>query len=252
MTQLDLSLEANLSARHLSFLETGRSQPSRESLLRLCRILDVPLGERNVMLAAAGLSPSYRRTPFSDPALRQVRRALSFLLERHEPYPAIAVDPGWTVLMANDAYVRFLEWLGDTKLAVAEGRSVHSEPPIAGSNALLPLFDPKGLRSRVVNFDELAPLMLARLYRESVHHPGARELLGRLQDFPGCPSPWDGDIAETQLIAHLVLERETVRISTFSTLTSLGSPQDLTAHEVQLETFFPADEASESFFRRHA
>ena len=250
MTQLDLALAAELSAKHLSFLETGRSLPSRETLLRLGRILDVPLRDRNMLLVAAGFAPSYRKTPLDDPAMAQVRRALTFLLERHEPYPAVAIEPGWTVLMANDAYVRLVGWLADTDLGGGRGVAVHGEPPIVGSNALAPLFDPDGLRSRVANFDEVAPIMLMRLHREAVRHPAARDLLRRLQASFDCPSPWMAPVDDAQLLVPLVMAYAGARVSMFSTLTSLGTAQDITAQQIHIETFFPADDASEAFFRQ--
>lgn len=249
LTQLDLALAAELSAKHLSFLETGRALPSRDMLLRLCRVLDLPLRERNVLLTAAGFAPSYRRTPLADPTMSQVRQALALLLERHEPYPAVAVDPGWTVLMANDAYVRTLQWLGGRDLRGGQGIAVHGEPPVAGSNALLPLFDPEGVRRNVANFEVVAPAMLMRVHREAVRHPRARDLLRKLLALPGCPSPWTGPVDDAQVLVPLVLAHGGIHVSTFLTITTLGTAQDITAQEVHIETFFPADEGSERFFR---
>ena len=173
MSQLDLACEADISARHLSFLETGRSLPSREMVLHLAERLDVPLRERNVLLVAAGYAPVFAERPLSDPALQAARSAVDLVLKGHEPYPALAVDRHWTLVAANDAVTRLLAGTASALL----------RPPV---NVLRLSLHPEGLAPRIANLQEWRTHLLARLRRqiEVSADPILVELMNELRSYP--------------------------------------------------------------------
>src|SRR5262245_8112103 len=251
MSQLDLALTAGVSARHLSFLETGRSKPSRDMLLALAGVLDVPLRDRNALLQAAGFAPAYRETALNDPAMADIRQALELILRQHEPFGAIAMDGGWNIVMANEAYVRFLG-------ALAPG--VGLPPPLTFAppprlNALRLLFEEHGLRQHVLNWPRLARELLARLSREaSATDERAQALLQELLRTPGVPSDWREPDIDTPLALVLPVEIAlgdfTARF--FTTSTTLGAPQDVTLQELRIESFHAADAATARLIRSMA
>ncbi len=238
LSQLELALEAGVSARHLSFVETGRAQPSREMVLLLAQVLDVPLRERNNFLRAAGYADLYRETDLDAPELASVRRALQFLLDRHEPYGAFVLDRSMAVKLANQAASKVL------------GRFVVKLPP-PPVNVMRLLFDPEGVRPFVDNWDEIARVQIQRLHREAMvaeEDAPVRALLTELLAMPGVPRAWQQpDLgADAPPLIPLVLRRDGVRLSLFSTIACIGTPLDVTLHELRIETFFPADAETEA------
>jgi len=237
MSQLDLSLEADISTKHLSFLETGRSQPSRDMVLLLAGQLEIPLRERNVLLVAAGYAPVFAERPLQDPALQQARKAVDLVLAGHEPYPALAVDRHWTLIAANRAVGRMIGGADASLL----------QPPV---NVLRLSLHPKGLAPRIANLAEWRAHVLARLRRqiEASADPVLTELLRELEAYPasnvrkaGRP-PSGHEYAGVLVPVQFVTEQGL--LSFFSTTTVFGTPLDITLSELALESFFPADAAT--------
>ncbi|HEX2384764.1 MAG TPA: helix-turn-helix transcriptional regulator [Acidimicrobiales bacterium] len=236
ISQLDLALEAEVSARHLSFVETGRSRPSRELVLHLAEHLDVPLRERNSLLLAAGYAPSYRARSLDTDELEPVRQAIDKILKGHEPFPAVVVDRGWNVVSANSA---LLSLLG---AAVSPGLL---EPP---ANALRIALHPDGLAPHIENFTEYADHLLARLDRQAsmIGSDELRELARELRSYPGVPGgSVNHENASERLFAPLVLRLQPgPRLTFFSTIATFGTALDVTVAELAIEQFFPADAAT--------
>ena len=243
VSQLDLALEAGVSSRHVSFIETGRAQPSREMVLMLARVLDVPLRDRNELLMAAGYAAMYRATDIDSPALEQARRALDFMLRQHEPYPAIVVDRNWTILKANGGAARLVENFADPA-AAAEW----------GGNAMRLMFHPRGFRPHIVNWEAMAAALIQWLHRDVLSGLGGvetRRLLDELLSYPGVPPRWrtlDLDVSTAPFLA-IEFRKNDLHLRYFSTLTTLGTPHDITLQEIRVETFFPADAATEAYGR---
>lgn len=243
MSQLDLACEAEISTRHLSFLETGRSQPSREMLLRLAEWLDVPLRERNAMLLAAGYAPVFSERPLADPSMEAARGAVERILAGHEPYPAMAVDRHWNLVMANAVVPRLMAGVEDPSLV---------QPPV---NVLRLSLHPKGLAPRIANLGQWRAHLLARLHRqiEASGDPVLRDLHDELRAYPGGSGDPQGgehafaDIGGIAVPLQFVTPAGT--LSLISTTTVFGTPVDLTLAELALETFFPADAASAEMLR---
>lgn len=248
MSQLTLATEAEISSRHLSFLETGRAQPSREMVLLLASVLDVPLRDQNVMLAAAGYAPIYRETALGAPELEQVRRALGFMLRQQEPFPALVVDHHWNLLMQNDGARRvFAPFLDPAAVAQVPG------PP----NVVRMTFHPGGLRRYIVNWEALAGPLIQQIHREAVGgipDETTRRLLDEILGYPGVPPGWRVPDARAQSAPFLpmVLRKDDLVLRFFTTIATLGTPQDVTLQELRVECFFPADEATDERVRRLA
>ncbi|MDX1660436.1 MAG: helix-turn-helix transcriptional regulator [Gemmatimonadota bacterium] len=243
MSQLDLALTADVSARHVSFVETGRSTPSREMVLRLADVLAIPLREQNALLEAAGYARLYRESELTDPELEDVRRVFEFILERHEPYSAVVVDRAWNVVMANRAHGRVLAFL------LGEDRR---EAPVT-ENLLDLTFDPDGARPYITNWEEVARVLLDRVHREVATWPDdvSEELLERLLAYPGVPERWRvPDLTRpSPVVIPIRLRKDGVKIALFTAISTLGTPQDVTLQELRIESFFPADEASDAALR---
>ena len=244
-SQLSLATEAGISTRHLSFLETGRSAPSREMVLRLAVTLDVPLRERNALLAAAGFASAYRETDLDAPELSMLRRVLDFLLERHSPYPAVLIDRGWNLRGTNSAAPKVLGRFAGS------GSPWHQQP----LNLLRLTLHPEALQPYVVNFDEVATELLTGLHRK-VSSDGAdpeREaLLAELTALPGIPhSAVLPDLSRPPSLAlPLHLKRDDLELRLFTAVTQMASPQDVTLDGLWIESFMPADAASDAAIRR--
>jgi transcriptional regulator with XRE-family HTH domain len=230
MSQLDLALEAEVSSRHLSFVETGRSRPSREMVLRLAETLDVPLRSRNALLTAAGLAPQYAERDLDDPALAPARRAIDLILKGHEPFPALAVDRRWHLVAANGAIGQWLEGVAPALLA----------PPV---NVLRLSLHPDGLAPRIVNLAEWKAHLVRRL-REQHAASGDAELLALAAELEAYPAPEAGETREFgNVLVPLVLDAGGGRrLSLLSTTTMFGTPVEVTLSEIAIEAFFPADE----------
>ena len=241
LSQLDLALTAGVSARHVSFVETGRAEPSRELLVRLAGALDLPLAERNALLVAAGYAPRHPARPLSSDALARVRHVLERMLDQHEPYPALALDGHWNLLLANAAFGRLLAFL---EAAPAAGEA--AEPP----NLFLSIFDPAGLRRYLEDWEDSARMALRRAYREDAARGGDRgmqALIQRALAFPGVPRDYlvVGSADEDLPCFTFTLAHRGVRLTWFSTLTTFGTAQDVTVQGLNLESYFPADEKTE-------
>ncbi|QEL26661.1 helix-turn-helix transcriptional regulator [Bosea sp. F3-2] len=236
-SQLDLALEAEISQKHLSFIESGRSRPSREMVLLLAEHLTVPLRERNALLLAAGHAPIYLERPLEDPALKAARSAIDLILRGHEPYPALAVDRHWTLLAANAAVTRLLGLVADAELL---------QPPV---NVLRLSLHPDGLAPFIVNFSEWRAHLLARL-RQQVRATAdgtLGALLNELSDYPqpdGAGKERHDAEVEAGIVVPMQLRLGETVLSLISTTTVFGTPVDITLSELALETFFPADTAT--------
>lgn len=234
MSQLDLAGEAEISTRHLSFLETGRSQPSRDMLLNLAEHLEIPLRDRNVLLTAAGFAPVFPERRLDDPALLSARKAIDLVLAGHEPYPALAVDRHWNMITSNSAVARLMAGASPALL----------QPPI---NVLRLSLHPDGLAPRIVNLAEWRAHLLARLHRqiEVSADPVLSELLSELSSYPRPPAKGlakpvsDREYAGVVIPFQFMVEGTTLAF--ISTTTVFGTPVDVTLSEIALETFFPAD-----------
>lgn len=244
LSQEALALEANVSTRHLSCLETGKAQPSREMVMTLSSALGLDLRERNVLFGSAGFAPVYGRSQLDSLSLAPVRRAVELLLAQQEPWGAVLLDRCWNVLRANHgASVLFARFFDD------------GAPPELLGNLVRASLHPQGLRPHVVNWSEMAAITLERLSRECALHPddAARHaLLKEVQSYPGVREIVDSHVALGAPVAIVHLKRGDHDLRLFTMLTTLGTPLDETAQELVVETFFPADEATEAFFRERA
>jgi transcriptional regulator with XRE-family HTH domain len=246
LSQLELSQEAEISTRHVSFIETGRSRPSREMVLLLASALDVPLRERNSLLQAAGFAPAYRETGLDDPAMASMREAVRLILKQHEPCPALAMDRHWSLVMANAPYARFLGLLLGERAPKTPPYEVLPEPRL---DTLLPLFDPDLLRPRIANWEEVARTLLRRMRREAALEgdPRTDEILERLAAFPGVKDLMrePETLGPQALVIPVELDLPGTRLRFFSTVTTLGAPQDITLAELRIEAMHAADADTE-------
>jgi transcriptional regulator with XRE-family HTH domain len=240
LSQLDLATEAEISTKHLSFLESGRARPSREMVLHLAERLDVPLRERNTLLVAAGFAPIFSERRLDDPALAEARAAIDLVLKGHDPYPALAVDRHWNLVAANEAVRRLLAPTDASLL----------QPP---ANVLRISLHPKGLAPRIVNLAEWRAHLLSRLRRqvEISADPALAELLEELMRYPAPASarPLRPEQAHGVVIP-LQLATDSGTLSFISTTTVFGTPVDVTLSELALETFFPADQETATALRQ--
>ena len=244
MSQLDLASEAEISTRHLSFLETGRAQPSRDMVLHLAEQLEVPLRDRNMLLVAAGFAPVFVERSLQDPALQAARKAVDLVLTGHEPYPALAVDRHWTMVASNRAVAPI----------VAAANAALLQPPV---NVLRLSLHPDGLAPRIVNLPEWRAHLLHRLRRqvEVSADPVLADLLRELasdpvsQRTPASRAP-ASETAGVMVPVQFATDQGT--LSFFSTTTVFGTPLDITLSELALEAFFPADPATAQALRQLA
>jgi len=243
-SQLRLATESGVSSRHLSFIETGRSQPSREMVLRLAEALDVPLRERNALLGAAGFAAVFRETALGAPELAPIERMLAFLLERYEPFPAYLIDRTWRVLRANRAGVAVFA-------PFASAAPIwHEDPP----NLMRLTLRPDGLRRAIVNFEEVASALIARVAREAAlagSDPSLTALVEELRSLPGLPDSVRALDSTRPLppILAVHLKHDDLDLRFFTMLTTLGTPQDVTLQDLHIESFMPADAATEARMR---
>lgn len=244
LSQLELACQAEISTRHLSFLETGRSWPSREMVLRLAEELEVPLRDRNLLLAGAGFAPVFRERALSDPALRPARAAVDLVLAGHEPHPALAIDRHWTLVAANQAAHRLLTGVDASLLA----------PPV---NVLRLSLHPLGLAPRLVNLAQWRAHLLARLERQVrlTADPVGHALLHELRAYPAPDEPAGRAPAAAEdpgIVVPLVLRAGEQVLSFVSTTTVFGTPVEVTLAELALESFFPADASTAAFLQELA
>jgi transcriptional regulator with XRE-family HTH domain len=239
MSQLDLALEAGVSARHLSFLETGRSKPSREMVLHLSEQLEVPLRDRNQLLLAAGFAPAYTESPIDAPEMAPVREALDRILKGHEPYPAVVVDRWWDLAAANAGVALLTEHVAPQLL----------QPP---ANALRITLHPEGMAPRIRNLPEWRAHLLDRLKRQVgvTNDERLAALSEEVSAYPGGEATLPAH--EPGIAVPIKLQADDAELSFFSTISTFGTAVDITLAELAIEAFFPADEATAAYLRTRA
>jgi transcriptional regulator with XRE-family HTH domain len=236
-SQLDLSLDSGLSQRHLSFIENGRSTPSRKTLLDIARALDIPLRDRNTLFLSTGYAPAYSEDTWNAPEMRSITKALERVLAQHEPFPAVVMDRYWNVQLRNEAAPRFFNCF------------IALEKRPTPRNLLHLMFDPEGMRPFIANWQEVAASLIERIYRESVGRvidQETKDLLLGLQSYPKVKT----ELKKTPAVSVLpfipisfVNKRKTMNF--FSMITTVGTPLSIAAQELRIESMFPADEESE-------
>ena len=245
ISQLDLACQGNISTRHLSFLETGRARPSRDMVLHLAEELDVPLRERNNLLTAAGFAPVYREGQLTDPSLRAARQAMETVIHGQMPFPALAVDRHWTLVIANDAVATLLAGVDPALLT----------PPV---NVLRLALHPAGLAPRTLNLSVWRSHLLGRLHRQAevTADPVLAGLLADLRAYPtppGAQLPAQPLPETPEMVIPFQLTTVLGPMSLVSTTTVFGGPMDITLSELAMECFYPADEATARILRsQHA
>ena len=230
LSQLDLALAAEISARHLSFVETGRSRPTSEMILRLTEHLEVPLRDRNTLLLAGGYAPAYPEHRLDGPELAAVRGALRHVLAGHDPYPAVVVNRWWELVDGNAAVTLFTDAVAPELLA----------PP---ANVLRLSLHPEGMAPRIVNLAEWRGHLLSRLQRQ-VAATGDAKLAELLTELRGYPGGEDGTPAPTDVVVPLRYRHGDRELSLFSMTAVIGTPMDVTIEELAIESFYPADQAT--------
>lgn len=243
LSQLDLALEANVSPRHLSCVETGKAQPSRDMISRLADALSMPLRERNALLISAGYAPKYRETQLGSPEMAPVKRAIEFILQHQEPYPAVVTNRHWDMLLTNEATTRIFGFL-------KPGGPRHG-------NVLRQIFDPDDMRSVLRNWEELATDIIRHVHNQVAVAPSdtkARALLEEILAYPGVPAEWQTREpgSAPQPLMNTVFGKDDLELRFFSTITTFGTPHDVTLDELRIECMFPADDATAEFCRRVA
>lgn len=242
LSQLDLALQAGVSQRHISFLESGRAKPSREMTLQLSETLSVPLRDRNDWLVAAGFAPLFRARSLDDPQMQQVLSAVRLMLRNHEPFPALALDRAWTIRLTNAAFDRLVGLLGSDIWTRIGGED---------RNLMRLVFHPHGIRPLVENWKTVAPLLWYRACREADAIGGEpmQATLRELQPYQEADTLRLAEDTTLLPVLPLVLKRDGLRASLFSVIATFGTAQDVTADELRIETFFPADASTEQLFR---
>jgi transcriptional regulator with XRE-family HTH domain len=239
LSQLALAGAAEASQRHLSFLESGRAAPSREIVLRLCAVLDIPLRQQNALMLAAGFAPVWRESDLSDPELAQVNGALDFILRQQEPYPAFVVDRRWNLLRATGGAVNLVTFL----LGAAPSGPVNLADALVAPDVLRPFID---------NWDDVAVHFLRSVQADALADGTAEtgELLKRLTAYHGVPPLSRIAPLETHTpVLSIHFRKSDAALRLFTTIATLGTPQDVTLQEIRIESFFPADEASAALMR---
>src|SRR3954469_3662001 len=229
ISQLELSSETGVSTRHLSFIETGRSRPSRDMVMRLAEYLELPLRERNSLLLAAGYAPEYAQTPLSAESMRDVRRTLQALVDAHQPCPAMAIDHGWNLVLANASAFALVQGIPEDLL---------TEP----LNIMRVLFHPDGFRHRMLEFETYGAHLLHRLHRQlrATGDESIRQLIRECESYPGVVNTV-GTTFPIAPILRIRLSPDGPTLSFFTIVSTLGTPYDVTLDEIAIESFFPAD-----------
>jgi transcriptional regulator with XRE-family HTH domain len=244
LSQLEVALTAGVSARHLSFIETGRANASAELLVALAEVLDLPLRERNALLLAAGFAPRYPETQLDAPGLAAMRDAITRVLDAHDPYPGLALDRQWNVVVANGAARRLLALVPDDLLALPH-------------NVFRLGLHPRGIAAHTANFDDWGRYLLRTLQRlaDESSEPASAALLAEVRAYPNVrallarPAP---ATRGNELIVPCVLEVDGRHLSLFTTLATFGSPRDVTLAELTVELFYPSDAATAAALRAAA
>lgn len=242
LSQLELALSSGVSQRHVSFLESGRARPSRGMILQLGETLDVPLRERNHWLAAAGFAPLFPARPLEDPQMSQVLAAVRMMLSNHAPFPAIAIDRAWNLRLSNTPFDQLGAMLGPDLWTRVGG---------ARPNLMRLFFHPDGIRPFVTNWMAIAPLLWCRAQREAEAQGGQemQQVLAGLLPYQDAAALQSHEDAALVPVLPLEIARGSLHISLFTVIATFGTPQDVTADELRVELFFPADGATERLFR---
>jgi transcriptional regulator with XRE-family HTH domain len=241
LSQLELALRADVSSRHISFVETGRARPSADMVKHIAEVLDVPLRERNSLLLAAGFAPAYSQRDLEDPDMKPVRAALEHVLRAHEPYPAVVVDRHWGMIAANEALTPLITGVAAHLL----------EPPV---NVLRLSLHPEGVAPRIINLGEWRAHILARLGRQAVvsGDPALFALHEELAAYPSGERTGHVDLEAGTIAVPLRLASDAGELAFISTATSFGAPADVTVSELTIESFYPADEYTASALAQQA
>ncbi len=249
LSQLDLALSSQVSQRHISFLESGRANPSQEMVLQLATVLEIPLRYQNLMLSSAGFAPIHSETDLSAPEMASVYKAISFMLRQQEPFPAIVVDRYWNLLLTNQGAARLLSTFIDSdklqSLFCIDGKI----------NLMRVVFDPQGLRPFIANWEEVAGHLLQRSHREansSIESEQSVLLFHELMSYPDASELWNTSSHSEQhtLLLTMHLKKNNLNWQFFSTIATLGTPYDITLQEIRIECFFPADAETENDWRK--
>ncbi len=248
-SQLNLALEAGVSQRHLSFLESGRAKPSRDMVLQLSDVLDVPLRDRNALLHAAGFAPVFQQRSLDNEEMQAVKKALEMTLSHHEPYPAIVMNSHWDILMQNEAATKFIGLLGDS------ASLWQTVDPGGSHNAMRLVFHQQGLQPLIKNWEQVATFLLCRMQKEVAADPTHHQLAALLEELCGyanLPPDWRNQAWSNipPPIMTMELEFNGRNLNIFSMLSSFGTALDITAATLCVETFFPADENSSLLFKQ--
>jgi len=244
ISQLDLALNSQVSQRHISFLESGRAKPSQEMILQLARVLEIPLRHQNLMLSAAGFAPIHAETDLSAPEMTPVCKAIAFILQQQEPYPALVIDRYWNLLMTNQGATRLLSTFIDPNklqdLFCIDGKI----------NLMRVVFDPQGLRSFIVNWEDVAGHLLQRTHREAFSSLESKQstlLFEELMSYPDALNLWQtlSHFTQHTLLLTMHLKKNDLNWQFFSTIATLGTPYDITLQEIRIECLFPANEETE-------
>ncbi len=240
-SQLDLSLDTGVSQRHISFIEIGRSAPSRQMLIDIATALDIPLRDRNTLLLAGGYAPMYPDGAWDSPEMHSITKALERILRQHEPFPALVMDRYWNVLMTNRAAPRFF------------GRFTDLSARKSPRNMLHLMFDPEGMRPFVADWPTVAESLIQRVYRETVGRvvdDKIKELLTALLAYPDVepdwPSPKTTSVQSVMPVIPIGFVKNGKVLNYFSMVTTVGTPQTVAAQELRIECMFPADEPTEA------
>lgn len=242
LSQLDLALDADISARHLSYIETGKAQPSREVLMRLADALEMPLRERNGLLVVGGFAPIFRETGLGTPKLVGMKQAIEAILAQQEPYPAFVLDRRWNIIQANAAAARVND-------CVTRGA------PALHDNMMRQIFSPGPFRDAVANWHEIAGDLLRHLYQEVAMNPADRMAKGLLDEclrYPDVPASWrfrDLSAGPSPMVTTVLRHPDGRVLQFFSTITSFATPYDVTLDELRIECCFPLDQDTAAICR---
>jgi transcriptional regulator with XRE-family HTH domain len=244
LSQLDLAVTSQVSQRHISFLESGRAKPSQKMVLQLATVLEIPLRHQNLMLSMAGFAPIHTETDLSAPEMISISKALDFILRQQEPYPAIVIDRYWNLLLANNGATRLLNMF-------IEPDKLQTLFCIDGKiNLMRVTFDPQGLRPFIANWEELVGYLLQRVHREansSIESEQSTLLFDELISYPGVAEIWScsNHSPQNDLILTTHFKKHDLDLRFFATISTLGTPYDITLQEMRIECLFPADEMTE-------
>ncbi|MCK5859979.1 MAG: helix-turn-helix transcriptional regulator [Abyssibacter sp.] len=248
LSQLELAMSAGVSQRHISFLEVGRAQPSREMVAQLAAALDIPLREQNLLLSAAGFAPAHTETALDEPGMAPVRAALEMMLTHHEPFPATVADRAWNLLQANAAMGCLLRLAGDVEAMWAR------VCPEGTRNLMKLTLHPDGLRSYISNWEDVAAEVMTRTRREAEVTGSAalQALLDEVASYPGIRAEWQlSQWGQSPApVLPVDFHKDGLELRLFTMVATFGTPQDITTDELRVESYFPADAATDTILRK--